>query len=111
MKNLRLNLILFKNRVKAKIFDILLNLLKRLDTVKLKSALIGIKMGMNLSTVIPKDGKWHHVAMTADCWVKRSKRKTKKRKKKTYYLDGVRVRARKGKKLPKINWKKEAKNA
>jgi len=98
MKNLKLNLILFKSWVRGKIFDILFSILKRLDTIRLKSATIGIKMGMNMSTVVPKDGKWHHVVMTADCWVKRLKNKTKKKKTTTYYLNGVGVRIKKRRK-------------
>ena len=97
MKTIRLKWMLFKGRIRQRLFDFLLRLLKRIDAHQLKSALIGLKMSFNFQAVVPKDGKWHHMVTTTEAWIKRNKktRKTKKKYKNDYYLDGVKVSIKK----------------
>jgi len=97
IQNIRLRWMVFKGRLKQLAFNFLLRLLKRIDAQQLKSALIGLKMSFSFQAVVPKDGKWHHMAATTQAWIKRNKRnkKTKKKYKNAYYLDGVKVSIKK----------------
>lgn len=90
--HIKIRWMLFKNRVRQVIFRLLLEMLKRVDSVELKRCLVGIKMGWNVQKVVPKDNKWHYVSMTVDTYIKRVKNTIKKKQSKEYYLDGVRVK-------------------
>jgi hypothetical protein len=93
--HIKIQLMLLKNRIKQNLFDLGMNILKRIDAEQLKKANIGINMSISVRKIVPKDGMWHHFAMTTDCWIKRTKNKTQKKQKDNYFLDGVKVKPKK----------------
>jgi hypothetical protein len=51
------------------------------------------KLSLNQMRYVPDDGKWHHIAMTLESWVKKPKKgRMVSKKKRDFYVDGIIVK-------------------
>jgi len=72
---MRYKWIIFKQNVKRKIVKILKQWLGYLDELELLKCSIAKDCTFTLSKFIPNDGKFHHMAVTVDYWIKLSETK------------------------------------
>jgi len=69
-KKARLKWAIFKETVKRKVVRILKKWLGALDELELLKCSIAKDCTFTLSKFIPNDGKWHHMAISVDYWIK-----------------------------------------
>lgn len=59
--------------MKETLKDFLYWWLSKLEKQKVERVVVGYEMGVQLSRVIPKNGKWYHVALSVEGWFKFNK--------------------------------------
>jgi len=91
-KNITLKWIIFKQKLKRKLVRILKQLLGYLDELELLKCSIAKDCSFTLSKFIPDDGKFHHMAISVDYWIKLSETKDGNADEKFIdagYIDGI----------------------
>jgi len=94
----------WKATLKRKIIFSLVWLINKIDPshVHIKRFEYAWKIALNQMRYVPNDGKWHHLAITLESWVKKNKKfKTTSKKKQGFFIDGVLVKVDQKKKLKK----------
>lgn len=75
---------------------ILVFLLSKIDPSTFRSCVVDKKFTVEFQRYVPNDNKWHHVAYTIDCYIKRNKKdKVSDKYISNLYLDGLKVYSKK----------------
>ena len=79
-----------QNRIRTWLFKVLVSILSKLDPHQLSTIVVAETIKVKLLRYVPKDGKWHHFAMTVDTWIKSKEKVSRKR----VYVDGKKISKR-----------------
>jgi len=87
---LRVKSMVTRSKVREVIATFLIKLAFCLHQEHVRKCCIGTKIEMDVEKYMPNDGKWHHIAMTMDYWIRLCKNFEKEQKEETaIFIDGT----------------------